>query len=125
MLKPESFDAVYFVGSIVHMHSREGIIRRMTRALKPGGRLFISDCYYPEQVRGDRNSRATTYILHEVLGYLSYEFTKSCAIEDGSRSYVAYLQQTPPRQENLQVISMQSSADSCGGSAFEVLLSSA
>ena len=68
-LEPESLDAVYFVGSIVHMHSREGIIRRMTRALKPGGRLFISDCYYPEQVRGDRNSRATTYILDEVLGY--------------------------------------------------------
>src|SRR5215207_2303944 len=68
-LEPESLDAVYFVGSIVHMQSREGIIRRMTRALKPGGRLFISDCYYPEQVRGDRNSRATTYTLDEVLGY--------------------------------------------------------
>src|SRR5215207_5668624 len=68
-LKPESLDAVYFVGSIVHMHSRKGLIHRMTRALKPGGRLFISDCYYPAQVRGDRNSRATTYILHEVLGY--------------------------------------------------------
>jgi cyclopropane-fatty-acyl-phospholipid synthase len=68
-LKSENLDAVYFVGSIVHMHRREDIIRDMARALKPGGRLFISDCYYPEKIRGDRNSRATHYILHEVLGY--------------------------------------------------------
>ena len=68
-LQPESLDVVIFVGSIVHMHNRAEIHRTMARALRPGGRLFISDCYFPGVVRGQRDSAATEYILSTTLGY--------------------------------------------------------
>jgi len=66
---PESYDVVLFSGSIVHMHNREAIHQLVGRTLKPGGRLFISDCYFPEQSRGDRDSNATRYIFVTALGY--------------------------------------------------------
>ena len=68
-LAPESLDAVLFVGSVVHMHNREEIYERVTRALVPGGRLLISDCFFPRVVRSDRDSAATHYIFFEALGY--------------------------------------------------------
>jgi cyclopropane-fatty-acyl-phospholipid synthase len=69
VLEPASLDAILFVGSIVHMHHREDIHRRVGAALKPGGRLLISDCFFPSEARGDRNSAASQYIFAEVLGY--------------------------------------------------------
>jgi cyclopropane-fatty-acyl-phospholipid synthase len=66
---PESYDVVLFSGSIVHMHNREVIHQQVGRVLTPGGRLFISDCYFPAQARGDRESRATRYIFVTALGY--------------------------------------------------------
>ena len=66
---PESYDVVLFSGSIVHMHNRDVIHQQVGRVLKPGGRLFISDCYYPARARGDRDSRATHYIFVTALGY--------------------------------------------------------
>jgi cyclopropane-fatty-acyl-phospholipid synthase len=68
-LRPESVDAVLFSGSIVHMRNRAEIHRMVGRVLKPGGRLLISDCYFPAEVRGDRASRATDYIFYKTLGY--------------------------------------------------------
>ncbi|MFT3773784.1 MAG: class I SAM-dependent methyltransferase [Minicystis sp.] len=68
-LEPESLDAVLFSGSIVHMHNREEIHAMVARALKPGGRVLISDCYFPGTARGDRESAATQYIFVEALGY--------------------------------------------------------
>jgi len=68
-LAPESLDAVVFSGSIVHMHDRAGIHRWVARHLKTGGRLFISDCYFPAEQRGSRESEATDYILGRALGY--------------------------------------------------------
>jgi cyclopropane-fatty-acyl-phospholipid synthase len=68
-LEPESLDVVLFVGSIVHMHNRPEIHQKMARALRPGGRLFISDCYFPGTERGRRDSDATSYILSKTLGY--------------------------------------------------------
>lgn len=68
-LAPESFDAVLFSGSIVHMHNREAVHRLVARTLRPGGRMLISDCYYPVLQRGDRESAATQYIFVEALGY--------------------------------------------------------
>ena len=65
----ESVDAVLFSGSIVHMRNREEIHRSVSRVLRPGGRLLISDCYYPAELRGDRASNATDYIFYETLGY--------------------------------------------------------
>jgi len=68
-LAPASLDAVLFSGSIVHMHHREAIHALVSRALRPGGRVLISDCYFPGQARGDRESAATQYIFVEALGY--------------------------------------------------------
>jgi cyclopropane-fatty-acyl-phospholipid synthase len=68
-LEPESLDAILFVGSVVHMHNREQIYARAARALKPGGRLLISDCFFPRELRADRDSSATRYIFFEALGY--------------------------------------------------------
>ncbi|WP_437289542.1 SAM-dependent methyltransferase [Sorangium sp. So ce406] len=68
-LEPESLDAVLFVGSIVHMHNRERIHQKIAAALRPGGRLLISDCYFPARARGDRESAATQYIFVQALGY--------------------------------------------------------
>jgi cyclopropane-fatty-acyl-phospholipid synthase len=69
LASPESVDAVLFSGSIVHMRNREDVHRLVGRILKPGGRLLISDCYFPSEARGDRASRASDYILHQTLGY--------------------------------------------------------
>jgi cyclopropane-fatty-acyl-phospholipid synthase len=100
---PESYDVVLFSGSIVHMHNREQIFQMVSRVLKPGGRLFISDCYYPEQVRGNRDSNATQYIFVTALGYcrllsLSEELglieragLDILHVEDLTRSYVQTL----------------------------------
>lgn len=68
-LPPASFDVMLFSGSIVHMHNREEVHQKVARLLRPGGRLLISDCYYPAEQRGDRESAATDYIFVEALGY--------------------------------------------------------
>jgi len=65
----ESLDAILFSGSIVHMRNRAEIHQMAARLLKPGGRLLISDCYFPANERGDRSSRATDYIFYKTLGY--------------------------------------------------------
>jgi cyclopropane-fatty-acyl-phospholipid synthase len=68
-LEPASVDVALFSGSIVHMRNRPEIHQIVGRILKPGGRLLISDCYFPVQIRGDRAGRATDYIFYKTLGY--------------------------------------------------------
>lgn len=68
-IEPGSLDVLLFSGSIVHMHHREAIHGMVGRLLRPGGRVLISDCYFPVQERGDRESDATQYIFVEALGY--------------------------------------------------------
>lgn len=68
-LEANSVDAVLFSGSIVHMHNRPAVHELVGKILKPGGRMLISDCYFPVQERGDRESAATQYIFVEALGY--------------------------------------------------------
>src|ERR1044072_5887631 len=41
----------------------------LSRSLRPGGRLLVSDCFFPKQDRGDRGSDATHYIFVRALGY--------------------------------------------------------
>ena len=67
--EPNSFDVVIFSGSIVHMHNREAIHQKVAAALAEGGRMLISDCYFPAQQRGDTHSDATQYIFVQALGY--------------------------------------------------------
>lgn len=97
---PESVDAVVFSGSIVHMHNREAIYERVAAALRPGGRLLVSDCFFPRQLRGNREGKATEYIFVTALGYcrlltLSEELALMeragldvLHVEDLTRSYV-------------------------------------
>jgi cyclopropane-fatty-acyl-phospholipid synthase len=68
-VEPNSLDVIIFSGSIVHIHDREAIHQWVARSLRPDGRLLISDCYFPVQQRGSRNTRATEYILGRTLGY--------------------------------------------------------
>jgi cyclopropane-fatty-acyl-phospholipid synthase len=68
-LAPGSLAAALFVGSVVHMHNREEVYSLVAQALRPGGKLLISDCFFPVEVRGDRHSAATRYIFFEALGY--------------------------------------------------------
>lgn len=68
-LAPASYDAVVFSGSIVHMHNRAAVHALAARAMRPGGRVLISDCYFPREPRGDRDSRATQHIFVTALGY--------------------------------------------------------
>jgi cyclopropane-fatty-acyl-phospholipid synthase len=60
---------VIFSGSIVHMHNREAIHQKVAAALTDGGRMLISDCYFPGKLRGDTHSEATQYIFVQALGY--------------------------------------------------------
>src|SRR5262249_54275776 len=68
-LPPDTVDAVLFSGSIVHMRNREKIHGFVANILRPGGRVLISDCYFPSPVRGNRTSQATNYIFYKTLGY--------------------------------------------------------
>jgi cyclopropane-fatty-acyl-phospholipid synthase len=67
--RQDTYDAILFSGSIVHMHNRQAVHQLAARLLRPGGRLLISDCYFPVASRGDRESAATQYIFVEALGY--------------------------------------------------------
>lgn len=99
-LEPASLDAVVFVGSVVHMHDRAAVYGLAARALRPGGRLLVSDCFFPATPRGDRESRATQYIfgtalgycrlipLHEELGYIERAGFDLVRVEDFTASYV-------------------------------------
>lgn len=66
----ESYDAIVFSGSIVHMNSRRAVHQKVGRLLRPGGRLLTSDCTFPAELRGDRGSRANDYIFVQTFGYV-------------------------------------------------------
>ena len=92
-LADESLDAILFVGSVVHMHNREDVYARVARALKPGGRLLISDCFFPRAVKGDRDSSATRYIFFEALGYCRLlNLSEELALIEGAGLDVAQVQ---------------------------------
>jgi cyclopropane-fatty-acyl-phospholipid synthase len=103
-IAPESVDVVLFSGSIVHMRNREEIHRAVATLLRPGGRVLISDCYFPEQQRGNRASAATEYIfyrtlgycllipLHEELGYLEKAGLDIVHVQDLTSSYASTLE---------------------------------
>jgi cyclopropane-fatty-acyl-phospholipid synthase len=68
-LSEESFDGVSFIGSIVHMEERGEIMQRVARALRPGGRLVISETYVPNYAGDGMDTRASHFILRDIFGY--------------------------------------------------------
>ncbi len=84
-LSPESLDGVSFIGSIVHMAERAEIMKRVASALRPGGKVVISETYVPNHEGDGMDSRASHFILRDIFGYsnattLSDELR---AMEDG------------------------------------------
>ena len=68
-LDNESWDGVSFIGSIVHMEERQEIMKRVAQALRPGGRLVISETYLPDHAGEGLDTRASHFILRDIFGY--------------------------------------------------------
>lgn len=68
-LSPASLDGISFIGSIVHMQERAEIMRQVAEALRPGGRLVISETYQPDREGTGLNSRASRFILKHTFGF--------------------------------------------------------
>ncbi|MBS3766023.1 class I SAM-dependent methyltransferase [Candidatus Bipolaricaulota bacterium] len=67
-LTKKNFDAITFIGSIIHMEDRAGAASLTHDLLKEGGRTLISETYVPhEDAVGD--NRASNFIAEEVFGY--------------------------------------------------------
>ncbi len=67
-LTKKNFDAITFIGSIIHMEDRAGAASLTHDLLKEGGRTLISETYVPhEDAIGD--NRASNFIAEEVFGY--------------------------------------------------------
>lgn len=67
---PESFDKIMFIGSIIHIADRAGAADRCRRLLRPGGKLLISETYYPNRIPdGKKGNRAETFIREGIFGY--------------------------------------------------------
>jgi len=69
-LERRAFDAVSFVGSIVHMDDKTGILRACYRALRSGGRVYVSEtCFRSESVRQRFGRLATVEYVRETFGW--------------------------------------------------------
>lgn len=67
-LTEKSFDAITFIGSIIHMEDRAGAAHLTHDLLKEGGRALISETYVPREDAIGEN-RASNFIAEEVFGY--------------------------------------------------------
>jgi cyclopropane-fatty-acyl-phospholipid synthase len=67
----ETFDAITFVGSIVHMDDKRGVLEECYRLLKPGGRIYISEtCFRNRQKYEDYSERpGTRFVRDDVFGW--------------------------------------------------------
>lgn len=80
-LEDASLDGVSFIGSIIHMRERREVFARTAAALRPLGRLVVSETYFPDRggdARGaGRTSRSSRYVLSDTFG-----FTHMTALSD-------------------------------------------
>lgn len=72
-LAPASFDAIAFVGSIIHMHDQPGVLQECYRLLKPKGRIYISEsCFRNRQKYEEFSNRPSSrFVQDEVFGWSS------------------------------------------------------
>ncbi len=67
-LPPDSFDAIIFIGSIIHIEDRAGAAKLANSLLKEDGRLLISETYLPRK-KEKLEDRAASFIAEDVFGY--------------------------------------------------------
>ncbi len=67
-LRPESFDKIIFIGSIVHIEDRAGAAELTHSLLKKGGLSLISETYLPRKDQ-TTETRASNFISDQVFGY--------------------------------------------------------
>ena len=103
----ESFDAIMFLESIIHMPQKRQIFEACHTLLRPGGRLFVQESDYDRdsqnaKYRGDRGNRevdqAFGYTMDMVsAGRMQMEMEEAglvpYALENISRDYVRTLSQ--------------------------------
>lgn len=103
----ESFDAIMFLESIIHMPPKRQIFEACGALLRPGGRLFVQESNYDrdsqnERYRGDRGNRevdqAFGYTMDMVsAGRMQMEMEEArlvpYGLENISRDYVRTLSQ--------------------------------
>ncbi|MFJ8815220.1 SAM-dependent methyltransferase [Amycolatopsis thermoflava] len=68
--EPAAFDAITMLGSVVHMPDLPGVLAKARRALRRGGRLYLSEsCFRSEAVRRACDDRpGTEFVRHGVFG---------------------------------------------------------
>lgn len=67
----ERYDAAALLGSIVHMPDRAAVARKVHRALRSGGRLYLSEsCFRNEAIYREFATRpGTQHVVHEIFGF--------------------------------------------------------
>ncbi|WP_340559311.1 SAM-dependent methyltransferase [Streptomyces sp. GSL17-111] len=66
--EPRSFDAVSMLGSIVHMPDLDGVFRKAYAALKPRGRMYVSEsCYRNAAKRAEFAERENSVFVRDSI----------------------------------------------------------
>jgi cyclopropane-fatty-acyl-phospholipid synthase len=103
----QSFDAIVFLESIIHMPPKPEIFRRCFGLLRPGGRIFVQESHYDrdsmrERYRGERGFREVDRAFGHTAdlvsgGRMILDLEEAglvpCALENISRHYIRTLSQ--------------------------------
>ena len=88
----EAFDAVTFLGSIVHMDDKAGILRESYRLLQHGGRIYISETCFRNRSKFEEftDRPSSVFVREEVFGWGSLVPVSEiiAALEDAGFSLV-------------------------------------
>jgi cyclopropane-fatty-acyl-phospholipid synthase len=70
-LQPRSFDAITMLGSIVHMPDLHAVYRKAWQALKPRGRLYVSESCYRNAARRARfaGRENSVFVTDSIFGW--------------------------------------------------------
>jgi cyclopropane-fatty-acyl-phospholipid synthase len=67
-LEPRSFDAISMLGSIVHMPDLDAVYRKAWAALKPRGRMYVSEsCYRNAAKRAEFAERENSVFVRDAI----------------------------------------------------------
>jgi cyclopropane-fatty-acyl-phospholipid synthase len=70
-LPSETFNAVTFIGCIIHIDDKRGVLQECYRLLKPKGRIYISGVYFKNRQKYEEfsNRPGTRFVREEVFGW--------------------------------------------------------